>query len=581
MDKQDVVRVLEQIAACLELKGENQFRIRAYHTAARIIAGIPDDLRETLTSGRLAEVKGIGPATLEIVTDVLETGKSRMLEDLREQIPAGLVEMMQISGLGVTKIRQIHESLQIDTLAELEEVARDGRLAKLPRFGKKTADNILKGIAFLRQVTGLRLFHHAREEAAALVATLQKLPKVKRAEVAGSVRRRNEIVRDMDFVVAVDGPPSQLLDRLGAVPGVTEVAGSPDRFTLKFASGTVADVHVASPDQFGFQLVRATGNAAHLAGLATRATAKGLTWGDNGLSKGSKPLSAPTEEAVYAALGLGLVPPELREGLGEVDAAAEGRLPVLIEPSDLKGFLHCHSGYSDGTSSIVEWARAAKSAGYAYLGLTDHSKSAAYAGGLSPEDIGKQHGEIDAVNAQVPEVRVLKGVEADILADGSLDYTAEIRASFDFIIASVHARLGMNAEEMTKRVLTALDDPATTILGHPTGRLLLSRDPYPFDMDAVIKRAAERGVALEINGDPQRLDLDWRVVRQASAAGVVIAIGADAHNTAAMGNAELGVGIARKGWLTKEQVLNARPLKGFLEFAAARRGKPAKRGKAV
>jgi DNA polymerase (family 10) len=343
--------------------------------------------------------------------------------------------------------------------------------------------------------------------------------------------------------------------------------------TLKFQSGTVADVYVARPEQFGFQLTRATGNPAHLEALAARAMAKGLAWTDAGMSKSGAAVAAPTEAAVYKALGLALVPPELREGLGEVEAAASGTLPALIEPGDLKGFLHCHSTYSDGTSSIREWAEAAKAAGYAYLGLTDHSKSAAYAGGLSPEDIATQHAEIDAVNRAVPGIRILKGVEADILADGSLDYTPEIRERFEFIIASIHQRLGMNGEEMTKRVLKALDDPATAILGHPTGRLLLSRDPYPMDIDAVIKRAGERGVAIEINADPQRLDLDWRLVRQAAASGVIISIGADAHSTAAIGNAEIGLGIARKGWLTKDQVLNARPVDGFLAHANARRKK--------
>jgi DNA polymerase (family 10) len=495
---------------------------------------------------------------------------------LEDQIPPGLVEMMQISGLGVAKIRQIHESLHIETLAELEEVARDGSLAKLPRFGKKTAENVLKGIAFLRQVTGLRLFHHAREEAAALVAVLRTLPNVMLAEVAGSVRRHAEIVRDLDFVVAFDGQPSKLFERLGGAPGVKEFVGKGDQVTLRFSSGTVADVFVAAPNQFGFQLIRATGNPAHLDALAARAEAKGLSWSDAGLAKGGTLLPSATEEHVYQALGLAWVPPELREGLGEVDAAQAGTLPTLLKPGDLKGFLHCHSTYSDGTSSIREWADAAKAAGYAYLGLTDHSKSAAYAGGLSPEDIGRQHAEIDDVNRAVSGVRILKGVEADILADGSLDYTPEIRAQFEFIIASIHQRLGMQGEEMTQRILKAMDDPATAIIGHPTGRLLLSRDPYPMDIDQILKRAGERGVAIEINADPQRLDLDWRLVRQAVQDGVIISIGADAHSTAAMGNAEIGVGVARKGWLTKEHVLNARPLDGFLAHVAARRGKKRK-----
>jgi DNA polymerase (family 10) len=564
MDKKDVARGLEEIAGFLELKGENPFRIRAYRTAARAIATLPGELKTALSTGTLAELNGIGPAILEIVRDLASTGRSRVLEDLRDEVPPGLVEMLQISGLGVTKVRQIHETLHVETLAELEEAARDGRLAKLPRFGKKTTENILKGIDFLRQSTGLRLFHHARTEAVALAEVLRTMPGVRRVAIAGSVRRHAELIRDLDFVVEVEGAAAPLVERLGAAPGVREFTSQTERaITLRFGSGTVADIYLASRERFGVELIRATGSAEHVEQLTERARARGLAW-DTGLT-------GCEETDVYRELGLDLIPAELREGQGEIDAAAAGRLPVLVERSDLAGFLHCHTNYSDGTSTVAEWAEACRAAGYRYVGLTDHSKSAAYAGGLREEDIPRQHAEVDEANRRFGDVRVLKGVEADILQDGTLDYVPEVRAGFDFIIASVHSRYGMDEARMTQRVLKAMDDPHTAILGHPTGRLLLSRDAYPLDLDAIFARAADRGVAIEINADPQRLDLDWRAVRRAVAAGVTISLGADAHGVSAIRNMELGVGIARKAWLTRGQVLNVEPVEAFLGFVGRRR----------
>lgn len=572
MDKKEVASTLEEIAAYLELKGEDQFRVRAYQTAARAIAAFQGDLREALTTGQLAELKGVGPTTLDIVTHVLSTGTSPVLEQLRDRIPHGLVEMLRIPGLGVNKIRQIHDTLAIDSLGELETAALDGRLAKLPRFGPRTAEKVLRGIQFVRQVSEFRLLHHARQEAAALAAALAEMPGVVQATVAGSVRRWRELIRDLDFVVETDGPASGLVDRLGMAPGVREFVLQHDRaVTLRFSSGTVADVYFASAADRGFQLLRATGSGEHLVALKARAEALGLQWSDQGLMRGRTLLVTRTEHDVYDLLGLRYIPPELREGNGEVEAAEKDHLPPLIDVDDLLGFLHCHSNYSDGGSTVAEWADACRAAGYAYMGITDHSEAAAYAGGLAADRVAAQHAEIDQVNRRYTDFRVLKGVEVDILADGSLDYTAEIRATFDFIIASIHTRFGMGKREMTDRILTAMDDPSMSILGHPTGRLLLSREPYPIDLDAIFEKAAAVGVAIEINADPQRLDLDWRVARRAAAKGVTISIGADAHSVTGMEHMDLGIGIARKGWLAPNQVLNALPVDAFLERVARRR----------
>jgi DNA polymerase (family 10) len=317
--------------------------------------------------------------------------------------------------------------------------------------------------------------------------------------------------------------------------------------------------------------VQATGSEAHVAQLAEHAHARGFGLDGAALWRGSEFVATTDERSFYAALGLPEIPPELREGRGEIEAAAAGRLPRLLEPGDLQGFLHCHTTYSDGTNSIEELARSCRDAGYRYVGLTDHSKAAAYAGGLTPEDLTRQAEEIDAVNAKLDGVRLLKGIEADILADGALDYDDETLARLDFVIGSIHSRFSLTRDEMTTRMLAAMDNPHLAIIGHPTGRLLLSRDPYPLDLAAVFEKAARVGVAMEVNADPHRLDLDWRLLRQARDAGVVISVGADAHNLAGLRNVGYGVAMARKGWLGPDDILNTRPLEQFLAWAGKRR----------
>ncbi len=572
MDRRAVARVLEQIASFMELKGENTFRIRAFTTSARAIAGLPVDLGTALADGSLAATRGVGPATLQIVTELVSTGRSSLLEELREQVPQGLVEMLQISGLGVAKIRQIHEALDIESLPELETAARDGRLAALPRFGAKTADNILKGIAFLRQASVYRLSHHAAEEAGGLQAALERLPGVTAVVVAGEVRRRSEIVKDMVLVLVAEVAPAELFRRLAQLPGVSEFAGQDERrVTLRFAAGASAQIIVTTPVNAGAVLVQATGSETHLQQLAEHATGQGFSFNGAALWRGSEFVPTPDEAAFYRALGLAEIPPELREGTGEIAAAAAGQLPILLERADLKGFLHCHSNYSDGSNTIEELASACQDAGYQYMGLTDHSRTAAYAGGLSPEDLARQSEEIDRVNARLTGIRVLKGVEADILTDGSLDYDDATLSRLDFVIGSIHSRFGMSEKDMTARLVRAMENRHLAIIGHPTGRLLLSRDPYPIDMDVVLERAAAAGVAIEINADPHRLDLDWRLLRQARSLGVRISIGADAHNLAGIRNVDSGVAMARKGWLGRDDILNTQSLDGFLAHVAARR----------
>jgi DNA polymerase (family 10) len=572
MDKKAVADVLEQIAAFLELKGENPFRIRAFRTASRAIASFNGDLRLGLEDGSLAAAKGVGPATLQIAAELINTGRAGMLEELREQIPPGLVEMLSIAGLGVAKIRQIHDVLGIDSLPDLEAAARDGRLARLPRFGPKTSENILKSIAFLRQASAYRLSHHAADEAEGLRAALAKLPGVTAAYTAGDVRRRAEVVRDLVMVLVADVAPGDLFKRLSQHPGVQEFAGQDERrLTLRFAGGASAQIIVTTPVNVGAVLMQATGSEAHVAQLAKHASTRGLALTGAALWRGSEFVYTPDEASLYKALDLAYIEPELREGRGEIAAAQRGELPRLVDRADLRGFLHCHTRYSDGSNSIEELALACKAAGYQWIGITDHSQAAAYAGGLQSDDLLRQADEIDEVNTRIDGIRVLKGVEADILADGRVDFEERVLERLDFVIASIHSRFNMTAAEMTARLLAAMDNPYLTIIGHPTGRLLLSRDPYGLDLDLVIEKAAAQGVALEVNADPHRLDLDWRELKRVRDGGVMISIGADAHSIAGIGHVDYGIGMARKGWLGPEDVLNTRSAEEFTAWAGRRR----------
>jgi DNA polymerase (family 10) len=571
MDKTGIARVLDQMGALMELKGENAFRVRAFRTASRTLAALSVDVDAALADGTLAATRGIGPAILQIITDLASTNRSPVYEELREVVPPGLVEMLAIPGLGVAKVRLIHEGLGIESLGDLEAAARDGRLATLPGFGPRTCESVIRGLARLRRAADFRLLHHAAREAEELRAALERLPGVRRAIVAGDVRRRVELVRDVVIVLLAEVPPSEVLRGLAAVPGVDEFAGQDERrATLRFAGGSLAHVVVTPPVNLGMVLVQATGSDGHLDRLVAHARQHGYTMQGAALWHGSEFVPTPDETAVYSALGLPEIPPELREDGETLERYAAG-VPRLVTMGDLRGFLHCHTDFSDGSSSIEELAVACRSAGYSYLGITDHSAASAYAGGLRAEDLRAQWDEVDAVNRRLEGIRVLKGIEVDILPSGELDYGDDVLRGFDFVIASIHSHFTLPEPEMTGRLLRAMDSPYTTIIGHPTGRLLLARDGYLVDLPAVFRRAAERGVALEINADPHRMDLDWRVLGEARAAGALISIGADAHSVTGLDNMAWGIGVARKAGLGPADILNTRTAEEFMTFAGARR----------
>ena len=576
MDSRTAAHVLAQIAELLELQGEHRFKARAYRVASRAVLALDtDDLTPLYRSGALRDVPGLGPATLAVIRDLVSSGDSTLHERLRETTPEGLLEMMRVPGLGTAKIHAIHQGLSIETLHDLEEAARDGRLAKLPRFGPKTAEKILKGIAFLRETGSLVLYPHALAEGRRLLSSINQHPDVTRAELAGSLRRRREIIRDIDIVAACRRSPEVVAASFARAPGVRDVIGGGGRtISIRYVDGTLLDLHCVAPEEFAVAFWRATGSAEHERELLERARARGLDLAENRLvTTSGERIPVPDEPTLYRILDCDYVEPELREGQGEVSAAADRRLPSLLEPGDIQGVLHCHSQYSDGASTIAEMAGAARARGWSYLGVSDHSQSAFYAGGLSRDAITAQHEEIDRLNASLDGFRILKGIEADILACGRVDYDGETLDQFDYVIASIHSRFRMDQAQMTERVLKALDDPHLTILGHPTGRLLLTREPYAIDMDAVLEKAGETGVAVELNADPHRLDLDWRLCRTAKERGVLVEIGPDAHSTHGLDNIELGVGIARKGWLEAEDVLNTLPGEEVIERAARRRAR--------
>ncbi len=574
MDPRTAAHALTQIASYLELRGEKRFKSRAYEQAAQALLKLDtDDLGALDRAGELAAVKGLGPATLSVVRDLVESGESRYLEQLRADTPPGLLELLRVPGLGTAKIHLLHTELGIDSVESLESAARDGSLAKLKGFGPKTAERILKGIGFMRAAGARMLFPRGAEQARVLAAMVGSHPAVRMVQVAGSVRRLRETIAGVHLVAACAGDPAEVAASFARAPGVRDVdVMSPRSPSITFVDGARLDLHCTTPADYAVALWRATGAAEHVRQVAERLAERGYALrGDEIVESSGAVAPVADEAALYALAGLAFVPPELREQGDELRAAAEGRIPELLTACQLLGVLHCHSTWSDGKASIADMAAAARERGWSYIGITDHSQAAFYAGGLSPAKVREQHDEIDELNATLDDFTVLKGIEADILADGTLDYDESVLSRFDFVVGSVHSRFNMDQATMTERVLRALDSPFLTVLGHPTGRLLLSRASYAIDLDAVLEKAAAVGVAVEINADPHRLDLDWRHIPFARDRGAVFEIGPDAHSTKGLDNVTFGVGIARKGALGADRILNARSAGEVIAFAAARR----------
>ena len=574
IDRAGVADALEEIGLLLELSGENPFKTRAYGNAARIVRGLDTSLEDLIARKGLGELKGIGPALVEKITTLVTTGSLPYLDGLRKALPAGMLEWLKIPGLGPKKARVIHVTLGISSLAELEQAAKDGKLRDLPSFGATTEAKILSGIARVREHAGRFLRPVVLDEARRLISRLTRIPGVAHVELAGSARRGVSTSKDID-IVATARDAAQVMEAFVSDPGVVEVVGrGPTKCSVRLAAGPNADLRVVSAESCPFALLYFSGSKAHNVALRGRAQAMGLKLNEYALIRETDGTAIPCDDeaAIYRSLGLPFIPPELREDTGEIEAAERGELPHLIARDDLKGILHCHSTWSDGTNSIEEMAEAARAMGMTYLGLCDHSRAATYAGGMSIERVAEQHLEIDALNAKLGKTfRVLKGIEVDILADGSLDFPDEVLKSFELVVASVHSRFNLGAGEQTERMIRAASNPYVDIIGHPTGRLLLTRDPYPLDLFALIDAAAERGVAIEINAHPQRLDLDPAGLRHGLASGMRTAINPDAHATEGLRDIAYGIDTARRGWCTANDVLNTLALPELQKWLSRRR----------
>lgn len=567
MNRVEVARVLAEIGMLAELNGENAHRTRAFTVAARSLEAADVELAALAAEGKLTDLRGVGTAIAETIQELLEMGASRQHQRLLAETPAGLYALLKVPGLGGKRAHRLHAELGIDSLDALETAARAGRISQLSGFGAKTEQKMLDGIAFVRSSLGWRRFPAALEAALDLEEAVAAHPKVSSAEIAGEVRRRREIAGAVELVAVTTAPAA--VRRWFAesyAPGAEQPdAKSGEPLSARLTDGLRVRLHLATADEQATRLAFATGSAEHWEQLAAHAVAQQLRLEPAGLWRGDERVPLAREEELYERLGLSWVSPELREGAGEIEAAAAGGLPELVRLEELRGTFHCHTVASDGKQSAAEMAAGAIERGWSFLGIADHSQSAAYAGGLSASQVAAQRLEIDAwnaayVGADEAAFRLFHGIESDILPDGSLDYPEDVLASFDYVVGSVHSAFGMTEAKMTARIVRAVRNPHLTILGHPTGRLLLTRDAYPVDVNAVIDACAEHGVVIEINSDPHRLDLDWRHLRRAAAADVLIAINPDAHSVRALDNVAFGINIARKGWLEARQVLNAWPL---------------------
>jgi DNA polymerase (family X) len=587
MTKNEIADVLAEIGTLLELKGENPFKVRAYSGGARAIEALEKDEFESLVAeGRIQSVKGIGEALAAKIEELHSTGRLEFLDKLKASIAPGLVEMLRIPGLGPKKIAALGRELAITSVAQLEKACRDGRVAALDGFGEKTQEKILTGIRNREAYSKRHLWWNASEVAAPILAGLRALPQVSRAETAGSLRRGLETVGDLDFIVAA-ADVAPVVEWFTGQAGVREVTAKGDtKASVRLESGLQADLRIIPSGQYAFALHHFTGSKDHNVLMRQRALDWGLSlseWGlvpsaGEGTAKDkagrSGGVKAADEKALFAALGLAFIPPELREGMGEIEAAEKGEIPKLVELGDLKGAFHNHTTESDGSSTLAEMAGAAEALGWEYLGIADHSKSSRQANGLTEERLLGQLAEIKALNSSRRfRTRVFAGTECDILPDGRLDLEDAVLANLDYVVVSVHSSFSQDEGAMTARIIRALENPRATMLGHLSGRLLLEREAYRVDAGKVIDAAIAHGVAIELNANPLRLDMDWRLWRKAAARGLECVINPDAHDTAGLGFVRAGVNAARKGWLTRENVANTLPLARVEAWLAKKRGR--------
>jgi DNA polymerase (family X) len=554
----EVAKLLHEFGRRTAFRGGNPYRARAYTRAAENLLALAEPLEDIVAQNRLKEIPGVGDAIADIVTKLHRTGRHPVLDVMRKEIPAGALELLEVPGLRPDKALKLHKELGISSLDDLEQAAKQERLKDVKGLGSTLQSKILQGIEIKRRSEGKRHVHRAAALLELAQAQLMRSrPGVSRIKPAGDLRRGCELIGDLSLVAQVSD-----------VHGAVCIQENQSQLAL----------HLTDKQHYGAALLLATGSEEHLKELREIAAARGMTLDKEGLRKGDKIIASKSEEEIYRALGLQFIEPELREGRGEITLAQKDKLPTLVTDSDLRGILHAHTDRSDGVDTLEAMAEATRDRGYGYFGVADHSRSAHYAGGLSLEEIAAQHAEIDQLNRRYGKrFRIFKGIESDILADGSLDYPDEVLAQFDFVVASVHGRFKLDRKEQTERILRAVSNPHTTILGHMTGRQLLRRPGYEVDIERILSACAKHGVAVEINANPWRLDLDWRWHQTALELGCLMSINPDAHSTDEIDLTHWGVEMARKGGVPKERVLNCLDLPAFAALLKDRTRKRARR----
>ena len=563
--------MLEELGDLKEIIGENPFKVRAYRRAAEAIRRLSTPIEEIVKKGKLSEIEGIGTSLATKITEFVKTGKVKELEELRAKVPPSLRAFLEIPDMGPRTAWLVYERLGITTIEELEKAAREGKLRHLPGMGPKKEENILRGIQLLRTTAQRFRLDVAWKTADYIVSELKQLPEAKLILPAGSLRRMKETIGDVDILVATTNP-EPVMDKFVSLEGIRDVlAKGTTKSSVLFEHGLQVDVRAVPPESFGAAAQYFTGSKDHNILLRERGIKLGLKINEYGVFKepADEKIAGETEEGVYQALGLVWIPPELRENRGEIEAAERNAIPTLVELSDIKGDLHVHSNWSDGAEAIETLAEAALQLGYEYIAITDHSPPMGW--GVKPEDFKRQIDYIRKLNERINEITILTGVEVDILPDGSLALEDELLKEFDVVIAAVHSQMRMPKEKMTERILRAMENKFVHIVAHPTGRLIGQREPYEVNIELIVKRAAEEGVALEINASPERLDLKDEHARMCKEHGVPVAIGTDAHAIVHLEFMRYGVGTARRGWLEPKDVINTFQLKKLLRFLKQRR----------
>ncbi len=574
MDKKEIIHALEEIALLLELKGEDKFKVAAYSRAARSLSQTTADVIDLIRKGDAKKISGIGDALSRKLTEYVESNKIAYLEELRNSFPPGLTDLFEIQGLGPNKVRALYEQLDVKSISELEYSCNENRLVSLKGFGRKTQDKILNEIQKLKKNSEYHLLDVVHETAAEIATALNKLSGAEKYEFTGSYRRRREIIRDLDCVIKFkSGERDRLFLALQKLKGVTEVNEvQNDLVAVTWKNGIKIEFIIANKAEYPFAVLHSTGSKEFYQHLREYASSRGYNLTAAELKKGKEKLQFESEEDIFSELGLQFIPPELREDVHSVEAASKGEIPDLVRLEDIVGLFHVHTNWSDGADSLEDMVKAARQLGLKYFGLSDHSKTAFYANGLDEKRLAEQSALVDRINSDTKDFHVFKGSEVDILADGKLDFSDAALRKLDFSVGSIHSKLNMKKEEATRRLVAALKNPYMTILGHMTGRLLLGRNGYEVDLDEIIRTAARNNKIIEINSNPHRLDIDWRNIKKAKDAGIKFSINPDAHSKDGLSDFTYGVSIARKGWLTKDDLLNTMSVDHIKKFLKNAKG---------